>query len=262
MKEAFLRELLLLAEPVGVVWFALIILTMLLWWKRHRRFALTTGTLAIFITIIGSTPLPSWLADSLERPYAGVRLDELPTADAIVMLGGATQPAEYEAAGFRFTRAGDRVLMALELARRGKASVLVLGGAGGKAGGKFRMESETVRSWMEEWKLTSIPIIAMGLCYNTRDEAVLTERLAREHGWRRILLVTSASHMRRASAVFETVGLEVIPAPCNFLTSIGVDKADFRLHVPSAGGFSLVSVWLHEQAGWQMYRRRGWVKGK
>jgi uncharacterized SAM-binding protein YcdF (DUF218 family) len=73
----------------------------------------------------------------LERPYADVRLDELPSADAIVMLGGGSHPALREAAGFRLTRAGDRLFMAVEFIRRGKAPVLVLGGAGTRLQGQF-----------------------------------------------------------------------------------------------------------------------------
>lgn len=38
--------------------------------------------------------------------------------------------------------------------------------------------------------------------YNTRGEARVTARLAREHGWRSIVLVTSSYHLPRARRIF------------------------------------------------------------
>ena len=38
--------------------------------------------------------------------------------------------------------------------------------------------------------------------YNTRGEARVTARLAREHGWRSIVLVTSSYHLPRARMIF------------------------------------------------------------
>jgi hypothetical protein len=92
-------------------------------------------------------------------------------------------------------------------------------------------------------------VIALDYCRNTREEAERFRESAREHGWRRILLVTSATHMRRAVATFETAGFEVIPVPCNFISDFGSQQTPFRLSVPSAGGLSLINIWLHEEAG-------------
>ncbi|HEX8312595.1 MAG TPA: YdcF family protein [Chthoniobacteraceae bacterium] len=254
-----LRQLLLLVEPVGFVWLVLLVLTVLLWRKKCRGFAVTTGSLAAVLTLLGGTPLPGRLISALERPYAGVRIDDLPTADAIVMLGGGSSPALHEAAGFRLTRAGDRLVMGVELIRRGKAPVLVLGGAGTRLDGQFRLESEMVRDWITSWNLTSAPVIALDYCRNTREEAQRLRDLAPEHGWRRILLVSSACHMPRAAATFQRHGFEVIPVPCNFVSEFGTKRGGFSLGVPSASGFTLFSIWLHEQVGWHIYRRRGWL---
>src|SRR5437763_1587374 len=57
----------------------------------------------------------------------------------------------------------------------------------------------------------------LGANEDTHDEALKVRVLATERGWHRVLLVTSANHMRRASGVFRAQGLEVIPVPCNFL---------------------------------------------
>src|SRR5688572_19249923 len=130
MVDFALRQVLRLAEPVGITWLFLIIITFALFRKRQRFLGCLSGFLMLLIFAVGSTDLPGAILRSLERLYAGVNLAELPNADAVVMLGGGIEPARFEAGGFHLTRAGDRVLMAVEMMRRGKAPTLVLGGAG------------------------------------------------------------------------------------------------------------------------------------
>ena len=49
--------------------------------------------------------------------------------------------------------------------------------------------------------------------YNTRGEARVTARLAREHGWRSIVLVTSTYHLPRARMIFRRAfDGEIVPA--------------------------------------------------
>ena len=100
--------------------------------------------------LVGSTGLPSALVRSLEEPYAGVDFRTVPPADAVVMLGGGIEPARLEAPGFHLNRAGDRVLMALELIRLGKAPVLVLGGGTGTIAGETRVEADLLKAWIEQ----------------------------------------------------------------------------------------------------------------
>jgi len=200
------------------------------------------------------------LLRSLERPYAGVKPEALPSADAIVMLGGGAAPSRYEAEGVHFTGAGDRMVMANELFRLKKAPVLLLGGNANKLDGVVRVEGVIVKELLMTWGVPADAIIPLGANEDTHDEALKVAALAAQRGWHRVLLVTSANHMRRASAVFRAQGLEVIPAPCNFLTTIATAPPPSGVSVPRYDGFEKVSVWLHEEIGWWTYRRRGWIK--
>jgi uncharacterized SAM-binding protein YcdF (DUF218 family) len=183
----------------------------------------------------------------------------LPNADAIVVLGGGGEPSRYESGGLHLTFSGDRILMGLELAHLGKASTLVVSGAGAVLDGQERVEGDLVRDWLTQRKLVNVPVLSLGHRADTHDEAIHIRTLARERGWRRVLLVTSAFHMRRAVAVFGSAGVEVIPAPCNFLTEISLAPAPPGIGVPRAGGLQKAGIWLHEQIGWLMYRKRGWI---
>ena len=259
MIDYLLHQLLALLAPVGLVWGALLVLTALLWRRRLRGFAGAAGTLAVFITIIGSTGVPGSLLGSLERPYAGVKIEDLPAADAVVLLGGGAGGSRYEVAGVHLTAAGDRLVMAAELMRLGKAPVLLLGGNAGMLDGRLVLESEIMKGLLTRWGVPAEAMIPLGGNADTHDEAIDVQALAQEHGWHRVLLVTSANHMRRAAATVRHMGVEVVPVPCNFLTSVGTGEMPFSPNVPGTDGFVKMGVWLHEEAGWFMYWRRGWL---
>jgi uncharacterized SAM-binding protein YcdF (DUF218 family) len=149
--------------------------------------------------------------------------------------------------------------MGLELARMGKAGTLVISGSGAMLDGQERVEGDLVRDWLTQRKLVDLPVLSLGHRSDTHDEAIEIRALVRERGWRRVLLVTSAFHMRRALAVFRSAGVEVTPVPCNFLTEISLPSAPPGIGVPRAGGLHKMDIWLHEQIGWLMYRKRGWI---
>jgi len=257
--RGLLRQVLALLAPVGCVWAVLIVLAVLLWWRGQRRFAAAVAGLVVFITVIGSTSVPGRLLGALERPYAGVKIEALPVADAVVLLGGGAQGSRYEVGGVHLSSAGDRLGMAAELMRLGKAPVLLLGGAWGKLDGREFSEAEITRGLLTRWGVSPEAMIPLGTNTDTHDEALKVRALATERGWRRVLLVTSANHMRRASATFRHLGLEVTPVPCNFLTSVGTGEVPYTPGVPGADGFVKMNIWLHEQIGWLMYWRRGWL---
>jgi uncharacterized SAM-binding protein YcdF (DUF218 family) len=261
MARFVLHQLLALVQPVGIVWACLVVLTIVFARFKRPRSALACGFLAALIYLVGSTGFPGWLMRGLERPFANMGPETRPQADAIVMLGGGSEPARYEAGGMHLSYAGDRIIMALELARLGKAPALVLGGGEASFPNEIISESETVKRWMLSTGLNSTEIIALPRSADTHDEAVHVSKLAKERGWKTILLVTSANHMRRALATFRTAGVNVTPAPCNFFTEVSVASSgtDISLRIPRSGGFLKLEMWLYEQIGWHYYRYKGWI---
>jgi uncharacterized SAM-binding protein YcdF (DUF218 family) len=74
-----------------------------------------------------------------------------------------------------------------------------------------------------------------------------------------VLLVTSALHLRRAEAVFRKQGVDVTPIACDFQV-YGVPRTSaFPSPFPSQHRLDLLSLYLHEQIGWWVYKWRGWV---
>lgn len=248
-----------LLAPVGMVWGALILLTVLLWRRRQRGLAVLATAIVVFITVIGGTPLPGTLLASLERPYAGVVPESLPNADAVVLLGGGTDIARYDVGGVHLTPAGDRLAMAAEVMRLGKAPVLLLGGGVRMLDGRMRFEADAAAQLLARWGVPEHAMISLGGCADTHDEAIRTRARAQQHGWRHVLVVTSANHLPRAVPTFRHMGLEVTAVPCNFLTGVGSGEVRWVPRVPGTDGFVKMGIWLHEKIGWLMYWRRGWL---
>lgn len=248
-----------LIEPVGFSWALLLVFTLVFLRRRLWRTALATGVPMLILFVFGSTDVPGALLRSLERPYAGLNIAALPKADAIVLLGASAHPARFEVAGMHLTGAADRLVMALELSRLGKAPVLVIGGSVAQFPEREILESETVRDWIVGRRLAQGEVIALPGCADTHDEAVFVAKLAQERGWQQVLLVTSANHMRRAHATFRTAGVNAVPAPCNFLTDLSEAPSTAPPGVPRHGGLAKTATWLHEVIGWLEYRRRGWI---
>lgn len=77
---------------------------------------------------------------------------------------------------------------------------------------------------------------------DTAEEAVQSKKIA---GNEKVILVTSASHMPRAAALFKNAGVNVITAPTDFQ----VKKRDTLWQFPSAEGLMRSEAAFHEYLG-------------
>lgn len=85
-------------------------------------------------------------------------------------------------------------------------------------------------------------IILLEAPKDTEDEAIAAKKIV---GNESLVLVTSASHMVRASSIFRKNGICVIEAPTDFL----VKKEDTLWQFPSSGGLHRSECAFHEYLG-------------
>jgi uncharacterized SAM-binding protein YcdF (DUF218 family) len=252
-----LKNLVGLMQPLGLLWLGLIGLT--IWHLRQsdRRSAKLVGSMAVLMTVMTCGVVGDRLVGSLEDPWRSVetRWETLPQADAIVCLGGGVRAASNEIVGLDFQQNSDRPTTAIELLRRNLAPRVVFGG--GKATKGDATEGQAVKTWATKWQIGGEKIELLPPCVDTHDEAQRTAELVRQHGWKRLILVTSAAHMTRADAVFRKVtGIEIVPVPCAFATS---RTPTVWLHLPSTEELDYFGTWVHEVLGRWVYYWRGWI---
>jgi uncharacterized SAM-binding protein YcdF (DUF218 family) len=176
----------------------------------------TLVLLALFACYASATPqLALWLARPLE-PASIATQDRLTQIDAIVVLGGGSRwGPEYGSDQLGAESLG-RLNYAATLARRSGKPLLLSGGAplGGEPEARVMMRTLQENAalsarWIEPRSNTTAE--------NARESA----RLLLPQGIRRIALVTSAWHERRAVADFERQGFVVLPAPTGFVSYPG-----------------------------------------
>ena len=73
-------------------------------------------------------------------------------------------------------------------------------------------EAEAMKRLLLEWQIPAGALLLEERSRNSAENASMTQTLLQPRGIRRVLLVTSALHMARAQAHFETAGFEVIAA--------------------------------------------------
>jgi uncharacterized SAM-binding protein YcdF (DUF218 family) len=248
--------------PLGL---ASILLLLALLTLKRRAMAFGLGFLALALLWLGGSSLVSQaLTRSLE--WQNLPEGEIEKADAIVVLGGGTEPAAWPRSSVEINGAGDRVLQAARLYRDGKAPVLVL--SGGEIEWLNQSTSNPASQMAELLEFLGVPRGAMRLeerSQNTHENAIFSKDILQELDAEKIILVTSALHMPRARALFEKDGFTVIPAPTDF----SVVKAENETPdtwqtwlvrmVPTAGNLNGTTNALKEYLGMLIYELRGWL---
>ncbi|HEY3344246.1 MAG TPA: YdcF family protein [Anaerolineaceae bacterium] len=168
-----------------------------------------------------------WVADALIRSLEWRYLPPaaLPHAEAIVVLGGGTDPMVYPRSTTEINSAGDRIIYAARLYKQGAAPHLLL--SGGYITWTEDRPSTPAQEMADLLHLMDVPDTALWLqnhSQNTYEDALYSSQMLKEKGITRVILITSAMHMPRAVELFRADGIDVIPAP----TDYSVTAADFR----------------------------------
>ena len=237
----------------------------------RKRMAKWIGGLTVAWLWLWMTPIMTWVVGvPLEREFlvdGKVPLvKSFPEADAIVLLGGSMGIETNTSSYAEMATSADRVWQAARLYKAGKAGEIIATGDYAKDTTlpllkEFGVGAEAVsfldaRTTEEEakglWELFSRVEGEEG----SRVEHV--ERVDRvEGGEGKVLLVTSAWHMKRARLMFEKYapGVEVVCAPADFENTFMAEKTPlFKVLLPDPNVFMLNSVAFHEWVGIVGYR--------
>jgi len=225
------------------------------WWRRVGLAVLGAGLLVVWIP---STPLFSdWLQGTLESRYPPARAETAPTAEAIVTLGGAVGVSQPPRVYPDLHGASDRVWHAARLYAAGKASLIVASGGTLPWKDQAFREAPVMQRLLVSWGVPADSILLESTSANTYQNATNTAELVMERGIERVLLVTSALHMRRALATFRTAGVEAVPAATDYRVVDG-EKTILDL-LPSAGALNGSTAAIREYVGYIVYDWRGWI---
>ncbi len=254
-----LKSLSPLVHPLGLAWVALLIAFVVCVIRGRRLGAMISALAAALLWLVAQPPVVALLFARLERPWVENTIASAPRASAVVVLGGGWRTSDHDLAGIDFTPAADRWFTGVELCRLGRADVLVVGGDSTSPPEERPPASRALGRWLDLWQVTGAELRTLGPVASTRDEAVRAGELVRRMEWDRVLLVTSAFHMRRAMATFQRAGVPVHPVACDFQVIRGNRKPSSWRPYPDEEAFLLFNLWWHEMAGWLAYRAMGYL---
>ncbi|MEZ5503136.1 MAG: YdcF family protein [Halioglobus sp.] len=221
-------------------------------WARLSFYTLLLGTAWLYLC---STALfANFLMDRLERDFVPRAMSVIAPADAIVLLGGAMRGDTHMGTLADLNSHADRLVHAAALYRAGKAPVILL--TGGAPEGA-RPEAQQMKDILAVMGIPAKHLLLENQSRDTHDNAVNSARILKSRGMQRILLVTSAYHMRRALALFQAQGLEVVPAPTDFQQLVASQPVPDWL--PLVSNLYQTTDALHEIVGYWVYRWQGWL---
>jgi uncharacterized SAM-binding protein YcdF (DUF218 family) len=201
---------------------------------------------ALFVLLAAVILIPG--LGGLARGY--VRRDPAPAgpADAIVVLSASvTGDGDLSPAG------ADRLIAGLALYRAGVAPTVVLSRVVNPGWRRRRHFSDEDQHRLMSMMNVAPNVVILAPVGTTRAEALRAREWADRSGWKRIVLVTSPVHTRRACATFEGVGFEVTCVPSRDRTTAVSDQQTAGDRVRAFG------QWVYEAIGWRVYRARGWI---
>ena len=239
----------LLSPPLAPL---LLLLAGLLLLRRRPRFGRCLAWGGLVAAVLLSTPASVQL---LLRPLEAIPLPSpqaLKNAQAIVILAGGRTKLAPEYGGETVNRLTlERIRHGARLARQTGLPVLVSGGA--PSGG--RPEAALMRDALEQ-DFGVKPRWVEDHSFDTRDNARNSAAILKPLGIRRVVLVSHAAHLLRATAEFREAGFEVVAAPTGFLAGDADATANLGDFLP--GPSAAYAGWYasHEWLGYLALKLR------
>jgi len=207
-----------------------------LYTTARRRTVQAVGAVIALYVLLFYTPLLWWIATPL-------KLSAPPTsADAIVVFAGGVGESGKAGGGFQ-----ERVSQAVALYKAGHAPRVIF-----SSGYVFTLqEAEVMKAVAVDNGVPAEAILLEEHAANTFENVAFTNRILSDHGWRRVLLVSSPYHMRRAMMTWHR------SAPDVTVTPTPVPQSEFYASSWGAS-FDQIRGIVHEYAAIIAY----WLRGR
>jgi uncharacterized SAM-binding protein YcdF (DUF218 family) len=233
--------------------------------KRIGKYLLVLGIILYFA--FSFSPLSMALLERLENRYPPLlNMNEVGEVDTIVLLTGAA----WEDPDIPLTsRVGEtsvsRLLETIRLFHLIPDARVVISGGPLDRDKRDTPVSLIVGNLASALGIPGERILLETNSTNTYENGVEIKKIL---GGKPFVLVTSASHIPRAVAVFQKLGLSPIPAPADFrvirnkprsFLSTGGLLKEMISTLPSSNNLAHSERALHEYAGFIWYWVRGWI---
>jgi uncharacterized SAM-binding protein YcdF (DUF218 family) len=233
-----------LSKPI--IWiFILLISTLIFKTKRKKILLYTIGAFWFFSN--------SFIADNCARLWELPKFHPTETYTAGIVLGGI---ADYDkiTKSHNFNKHADRLMDAEQLYHQGIIKKIMLSGGNGMLFNDGYVEANAMRDYLIKNKIPTEDIIIENTSRNTKENAFNSaEILKKQYPNGDFLLITSATHMKRAQLCFDKANLKTTAFPTDCTTSY----TNFGIEYLLLPRVSALEVWenlIHEWIGYLVYK--------
>lgn len=227
--------------------------------KKNKAVILLSS--AILVLLVSSNGyVAHWLISSIESEYPPVTIEDTPQADAAIVLGGGLQLPLPPRIYADFNSSADRLLHSFRLYQAGKIKYIIFTGGNVFPEPSYEGEAAYAAEILQEWGIPESAIIQENSSRNTLQNAEYTKEIVTQRQFKRLLLVTSARHMKRALTAFKQEGLNTLPIPVDYY-AVKTSTPGILGWIPNVKAMNRTSSALHEHLGRLWYLIRPWIKG-
>lgn len=198
---------------------AMLVMGVVIFWHRPGHLSHRTLKIGYVLCYLASTP---WAACTstwwLEHRYP--RLLQRPEKlDAIVVLSGGILRDDADPSRYQLDESSlRRCRQAARLYALGSPCPILAAGGHPEFAPDMPSAAELMGQTLEEFGVAATDVYLEPNSRSTAENARFSAPILREHGWQRIALVTSATHLWRAERLFRNEGIETVPVGCLYRT--------------------------------------------
>jgi uncharacterized SAM-binding protein YcdF (DUF218 family) len=224
-----------------------LILSALFLKKRLKLFIIF---LSIALYIFTIEPTKDAFLIPLEDAYKVPSKLEIKTCDAYIVLGGGVldNAPGIDGKGILTGDALYRVIGAYQLYLINQKPIIL---SGGKVFER-KVESEVAKKQLLSFGVKENHIITESMSKDTFENAKYVKEICDKNKINRILLITSAFHMKRSQILFSKYFKEIIPYPTGYKTAR--IKYDLFSFLPDASNMACITFALKEYMGILFYK--------
>jgi uncharacterized SAM-binding protein YcdF (DUF218 family) len=223
--------------------------------KRRKQLQVLAISLLFFFSnpLISSLAMKWWevppiVIESITKPYK-----------IGVVLCGVTNPHQKPDDRVHFNSGADRIIHAVQLYKMGKIKKILITGGSGSLLYPEDSESQDLYDFCMIAGVRKKDILLENKSRNTHENAMYSKKIIeREKVKEKVLLITSASHMRRSMACFAKEKIKLDP----FTTDNSSAEFEFtpnRLIIPSDGSIGAWGTLFKEWLGMVAYKLMGYI---
>lgn len=220
--------------------------------KKRKKSGLVLILISIFLYLASSEVFIDKKLYDLENSYSIISEKNLEKGEVYVLLGGGiiTTTGEGNIPGIM---PAVRIMKTAEYYKKYPKKIYISGGSPLQ---NQESESSVYARELISLGVNSEDIIVEENSKNTNENALFIKQELEKNGIKNIILITSAFHMKRSMFIFEKNldGVEIIPAPCNFLAS--KEKENFFYYIPKYYNLLKFQLWIWETIGNIYYKIR------